>query len=331
MGRPRTTLPRFAPLLWAPALLAASCFHSQFRTKPRVAVVEGDPIVQMAPPGDLPSLDHPEYVPLSSHTDPPPSSQPVLGVPAGEGEERAYPVGLLEKYEVVNDEAEDVDYVVARCALTDITAVYDRRLDGRLLTFINSGALWRDTLVLQDLETGSLWTAATGAAIYGPLAGRKLRSIPAIHASSSSFRKAHPAASYLDTKESTRPPVSLSLYAASPWQGFSGVKTSDKRFDPKARLFCVTDGREALAFRGEDLKKQGRVEDNLGGRPILLEWDPAEQAPSACRPGADGGFEEVAVIPIYWFALDRHFQTVRTLPPPPPPRTEGERAALSSR
>src|SRR5262249_34470133 len=113
--------------------------------------------------------------------------------------------------------------------------------------------------------------------------------------------------------ESTRPPMSLSLYAASPWQGFSGVKTADRRYDPKARLFCVVDGDEVLAFRGEDLKRRGRVEDTLGGRPLVLEWNEVEAAPSACRPTDGGGAEEIAVIPIYWFALDRHFPVVRTL------------------
>ena len=47
-----------------------------------------------------------------------------------------------------------------------------------------------------------------------------------------------------------------------------------------------------------------------------------DDAPSACRPSEGGGFEEVAVIPIYWFALDRHFQTVRTLPEAPEVRRE---------
>jgi hypothetical protein len=313
---PKVSKP-FAILALVSPLLAGACFHSQYRTKPRVAVVGGDPIVQMTPPGELPSLDHPSLVPIERHSDPPPSSQPLVGMRVGE-EERGYPLGLLERYEVVNDQAADVDYVVARCALTDITAVYDRRVGDRLLTFINSGALWRDTLVLQDRETGTLWTAATGQALFGPLAGERLRPIPAVNAPSRAFRKAHPAATYLDTRESTRPPVSLSLYAASPWQGISGVKTNDRRYDPKEKLFFVAEGSEALAFRAEDLKRLGRVEDTLAGRPILLEWDAAVDAPAACRPGDAGGEEAVAVVPAYWFALDRHFRIVRTLSNPGP-------------
>jgi hypothetical protein len=260
-------------------------------------VVGGDPIVQMTPPGELPSLDHPSLVPIERHSDPPPSSQPLVGMRVGE-EERGYPLGLLERYEVVNDRAADLDYVVARCALTDITAVYDRRVGDRLLTFINSGALWRDTLVLQDRETGTLWTAATGTGLVrsrsrGSVCGR---SRPSTRRLARSGRRT-PRRPYLDTRESTRPPVSLSLYAASPWQGISGVKTNDRRYDPKEKLFFVAEGSEALAFRAEDLKRLGRVEDTLAGRPILLEWDAAVDAPAACRPGESGGEEAVAVVP----------------------------------
>ncbi len=94
---------------------------------------------------------------------------------------RMYPIGLLDTYEVINDEADGMPFVVARCALTDLTAIFDRRVAGRVLTFENSGALWRDMLVLKDRETGTWWTPATGRALFGPLAGERLTGIPGPH------------------------------------------------------------------------------------------------------------------------------------------------------
>jgi hypothetical protein len=299
--------------VFAISLALSACFHSQFRSKPRVAVVGGDPIVQMTPPEKLPSLDGPDVVPLKRHTDPPAPWEPVVGLRVGE-EERGYPLGLLDDYEVVNDEAGGVEFVVTRCALTDIAAVYDRQVAGRTLTFINSGALWRDTLVLRDRETGTLWTVATGEALFGPLAGERLRAIPAVFAPSGAWSKAYPDARYLDTGDLTEAPLTLSLYAASPWQGVSGIKTADRRYEPKARVFSIADGNEALAFTGEDLKRLGRVEASLAGHPVVLEWDSAHDAPRAFRASEGGTSEQLAVMPIYWFALDRHFDTVRTLP-----------------
>ncbi|MGE5278841.1 MAG: DUF3179 domain-containing (seleno)protein [Acidobacteriota bacterium] len=295
------------------ALLCPACFHSQFRSKPRVAVVGGDPIVQMASPESFPSLDEPALVALRRHTDPPAPWEPILGVRLG-SERRAYPLGLLDRYEVVNDEAEGIPYVVTRCPLAQIAAVYDRELDGRILTFVNSGALWRDTLVMQDRETGSLWTVATGRAIFGPLAGRRLRPIPAILSTSHAWSEAHPHARYLDTGEQTETPLVLSLYAASPWEGVSGVKTGDGRHEPKAKVYSVADGAEALAFTEEDIKGLALVQTTLAGCPVLLEWDAREDSPRAFRL-QDGWTEELAVVPMYWFALHRHFQIVRTLLP----------------
>ncbi len=294
-------------------LCAPACFHSDFRTKPRVAVVGGDPIVQMTAAGSLASLENPHASPLSRHTDPPAPWEPVVALRTADGG-RAYPLGLLDTYEVVNDGPPGAEYVVTRCPLAQIAAVYDRHVAGRTLTFVNSGALWRDTLVIEDRETGTLWTVATGQAIYGPLAGERLTPIPAILATSRAWSEACPDTRYLDTGESTETPVTLSLYALSSWEGVSGVKTLDRRYKPKATLYSVSDGRQALAFTESDLKGQGCLERRLGPATILLEWDAADDAPRAYLEGSGQSERlELAVVPMYWFALDRHFETVHTL------------------
>ena len=304
--RLRLALPFAAALL---PLAAGACFHSQYQTKPAVAVVEGDPIVQMAPPAALPSLDDPAYSLWKAHTDPPAPWEPVVGI-AGRG----YPLGLLDRYEVVNDEApaSRTPYVVTRCPLAGLAAVYDRRVGDKTLTFINSGALWRDTLVLEDRETGTLWTAATGEALYGPLRGERLTPIPATNATMNAFAQAHPRARYLDTGELTETSISMALYNSSGWQGFSGFRTRDTRFEPKAKVYSISDGNEAVAFVEADVKGRGCVTAELGGRLVLLEWDAERDAPRAFR-GPSEGSAEIAVVPMYWFAVDRHFETVRTL------------------
>jgi hypothetical protein len=47
--------------------------------------------------------------------------------------------------------------------------VYARTVNGRTLTFGVSGKLIRNSLVMYDRETHSLWTHLTGGAIDGPL------------------------------------------------------------------------------------------------------------------------------------------------------------------
>ena len=77
-------------------------------------------------------------------------------------------------------------------------------------------------------------------------------------------------------------------------------------------LFSVAEDGEALAFDPEELKRLGRAQATLAGRPVVLEWDAQHEAPRAFRSDGDGP-RELAVIPIYWFALDLHFETVRTV------------------
>jgi len=226
--------------LSAAIVLSTGCFAHQYRHNPRIAIVDGDPIVQMKPQGELPSVDSARLVPADRHSDLPDEVDRVIGVVFG-SEARAYPVGLLDKFEVVNDTAGTLPFVVVRCALTGIAAVYDRRAAGRRLTFENSGALWRDTLVLRDRETGTYWTAATGRALAGPLRGEALTGIPAAVTRSDSWRKSHPETLYLDLDRSTAVSLPMRLYEASPAQGVSGIRTADRRYRPKQEV-SVVDG-----------------------------------------------------------------------------------------
>src|SRR5262249_41300547 len=203
-------------VLLAPALLAAAaCATGGYKTKSQVGVADGDPIVQMAPADKFRNLDDPSSVPLKDHSDPPFRGEKVVGVDIAD-HARMYPIGLLNTYEVVNDDAGGGPYVVARCPLTDISAVFDRRVGGQTLTFENSGALWRDTLVFRDKETGSYWTPATGEAILGPLTGQTLAGIPAPLTTAEAWRGLEPdtpclgtgdlTAGFLPMRGSVRPP-----------------------------------------------------------------------------------------------------------------------------
>lgn len=309
---------RLLPLLLLLISSEGGCFSSQYRTRPRVAEVDGEPVVQMTAAEKMPGIDRPAMVPFDRHTSAPDGDETIVGLDRTQ-RPRAYPVGLLATYEVVNDKSEGVPYVVTLCPLTEIIAVYDRRVAGRTLTFVNSGALWRDTLVLQDRETGTLWTTATGRALSGPLAGERLQAIPARVTTTRLWRQAFPTSLYLDTGEIASMPLRLRLYDLSPSQGVSGVKTGDSRFKPKDEVFVVADGDEAIGFSAAELARFGRAEVELNGRPIELVWDARLATPRAFAG------EEIAVTPMYWFALGRHFHLVRTLSqavPAPPAAAE---------
>lgn len=294
-------------LLLLAGTVSFGCFASQYRSNPRVATVGGDPIVQMMGRGKLPSATRPPMVALTRHSDPPRGTQRLVALT--DPGPRAYPIGLLDRFEVVNDAAGDLSYVVTRCALTQVAAVYRRRVEGRDLTFENSGALWRDTLVVRDAETGTLWSAATGVALVGPLAGRRLDPLPAVYTTARAWGRAFPDSTYMDLGRSTSVPFLMRLYGASPWQGVSGIKTSDRRHEPKSEFLSVALDEEAFAFTEELIRKRRRVTTELAGQALEVVWDDRLEAPRARL-----GDEHRAIVPMYWFALDRHFETVHSAP-----------------
>jgi hypothetical protein len=103
----------------------------------------------------------------------------------------------------------------------------------------------------------------------------------------------------------------MRIYGASPMQGVSGQKTEDARYAPKQEVLTISDGDEAIAFTSAEIEKAGSVSVPLGGREVRIEWDSGLQTPRAFP--AEPETRELAVVPLYWFAVPRQFRVVRTL------------------
>ena len=95
-----------------------------------------------------------------------------------DGTPKAYPLDSLESQPTLNDSVAGQDALIYFDVPSGTALVYDRRVNGRTLTFgvdtDTSGVL--TTLV--DDETGSRWMAFTGLAVEGELKGQRLERIP---------------------------------------------------------------------------------------------------------------------------------------------------------
>lgn len=101
----------------------------------------------------------------------------VVGVVLG-GNAKAYPFDLLSEMPVVNDSLGGGEVLVYLEPETETALVYDREIDGRVLTFSMGEGGQGALSVLVDAETGSRWAALTGKAIDGPLRGTVLSRAP---------------------------------------------------------------------------------------------------------------------------------------------------------
>jgi hypothetical protein len=116
----------------------------------------------------------------------------VLGV-VHEGTSRAYPLNFLlgPEREIVNDRLGGIDIAVTWSLANKSGQVYSRSLDGRELEFGVRG-ISDGTLVMYDRQTFSHWSQVAGAAIEGPLQGKRLERIHSLLTTWEHWRSAHP-------------------------------------------------------------------------------------------------------------------------------------------
>lgn len=101
----------------------------------------------------------------------------VLGIDF-DGSTKAYPFNVLKTSVVVNDSVADKELIVFFDKGTGTALVYDRRVNGRPLTFRVSGEANGPQTMLVDNETGSRWMAFTGRAVEGELRGETMNRLP---------------------------------------------------------------------------------------------------------------------------------------------------------
>lgn len=105
-----------------------------------------------------------------------------------DGRPHAYPLGLLSLHEVVDDGP----LVVTWCPLCRTSLAFDRRVQGRRLTFGVSGLLLHANQVLYDRESGSLWSQLAGRALSGRYRGTRLRPLPLAEVTWGEWLRSHP-------------------------------------------------------------------------------------------------------------------------------------------
>lgn len=141
----------------------------------------------------------------------------VVGVTAGDGRARAYPLSILAVHEVVNDSF-DGPLLVTFCPLCRSGVVADRRVAGHATTFDVTGELWQPegiwaaaseddgrvasdrperpsrsaNLVMYDHATGSYWSQYLGQAICGPRTGDRLEIRPFAFTTWGDWQTQHP-------------------------------------------------------------------------------------------------------------------------------------------
>lgn len=145
------------------------------------------------PPKDgIPSIDNPKFD--TAQTTLFDKDELVIGVVVN-GEAKAYPFGIMNWHEIVNDTIGGVNLTVSYCPLCDTIVAFERNNT----TFGVSGKLYQSCLVMYDRADDTLYSQPWSMGVIGVKVDRELSRIPAIKTTLGAWLKEYPDSKILST------------------------------------------------------------------------------------------------------------------------------------
>ncbi|HEU0074883.1 MAG TPA: DUF3179 domain-containing protein, partial [Dehalococcoidia bacterium] len=222
----------------------------------------------------IPALNDPAFVSASEAADWILPTDLVIGVEIN-GDARAYPRRIIDWHEMVNDNVGGVPVSLAYCTLCGSAILYDGRAGGEVLRFGTSGLLYRSNKLMYDTVTRTLWEQYNGEPAWGNMVGSgvRLEVLPAVHVTWADWLAAHPATRVLDIETGFRrdygPGVAYADYWASPDLRFPAPDDQGP-LAVKDIVYTVRLEGEAVAYPIELLAQRGLIEDEIGGRSVVI-------------------------------------------------------------
>lgn len=226
--------------------------------------------------------------------------------------------------------------------------MYARKLGRDTFTFQVSGKLWRNSLVMQDRESGSWWSQVTGRAIKGVNRGAQLQKLESVETTWERWFAAHPDTSVLVKSEQVTASHYESYFNDPERMGLFRAQWLTEKMPGKTLVYGASVGPHAVAVTDGALAG-GVVRADLGDVPVLLSrgvdggvraFLAASGLTALSAPGAGSGpatidpdgstwdlstgrcvegprkgemLQTVAVTPVYWFAWSGFYPNTQVI------------------
>ncbi|HXW01602.1 MAG TPA: DUF3179 domain-containing protein [Anaerolineae bacterium] len=226
------------------------------------------------PPDGIPPIDNPTFDSIAKGDEWLVDLQPVIALAVGD-EAKAYPLAILTRHEIANDEIAGVPVAVTFCPLCNAAVVFKREVNGEVLRFGVSGNLRHSDLIMWDNKTLSWWQQFTGEAIVGDLTGTQLELIPAQLVAWKDFKAAYPNGMVLSSggrRYGQNPYVGYDSSA----QPFLFLGTPDPRLPATERVLGVFSGQDAAAYPLSVIAEKGVIEDTFAGQKLVIFYEPGQ-------------------------------------------------------
>jgi hypothetical protein len=227
----------------------------------------------------------------------------VVGIVVN-GVARAYPVPVLNRHEIVNDEIAGVPIAVTFSPLCDAPVVVERSIRGEAVEFAVSGLLFNGNLVMYERrpETSggaeppkepSLWCQLQARAISGEEAkrGTTLRVVPGVNLTTwADWMARHPDTTVIDADPLRRRQyreISYERYLDSDEMlaAVTPAPIAEEAYGIKSRIIALVKGGESRVYPVEALLQRmeiaGSFEDDFAGE--MLRFSRAAQPAGSSR------------------------------------------------
>ena len=236
--------------------------------------------IPLSDPRDaLPPIDNPQFEAVSE-------SDWIQGQEPGvlieiEEDARFYPLSVMTRHEIVNDEVGGIPVAVTYCPLCNTALVFDRRFEGETLRLGVSGLLRNSDLVMWDDVTQTLWQQVTGEAIVGKHAGKSLTPLASAIVRWADFRDTHPDGQALSSAQGFGLVYGSNPYAfyssrSRPYNFYS--REIDDRFPALERVVGISVNGIDKAYPFSLINKVRVVHDNLAGQELVVFWGASDTA-----------------------------------------------------
>jgi len=232
-------------------------------------------VIHILPKDAISAIDEPVFFGKQDGVLQMTESEQVIGVEIN-GDARAYPVQILSVHEIVNDVVGGIPIAVTWCPLSYSAVVYRRMVIDRALSFGVSGGILRNTLVMYDRQTGSLWNQLTGDAFSGALSGIQLQSEPAVLTTWGGWQGMYPASlalSKADSPYNFYEDDHMAEYYASEKTGIRPPARTDNRLPEKERILGIATESSSIVYPFSLLRQTRAIHDMIEGRQLVVFFD----------------------------------------------------------
>ena len=219
------------------------------------------------------AADHMFYQPKSKSMAPAAENQIgseklVLGVVNGD-EARAYPIQLIAYHHQVLDTVAGKPLMVTYCSVCRTGRVFEPLVDGKPETFRLVG-MDHFNAMFEDSRTGSWWRQATGEAVAGDLKGKFIPEYPSRQMTLGQWLALYP-----DSRIFQKDTFFVDKYKGlSRYDSGLGkselTRTDTSSWADKSWVIGIVQGGKAKAYDWNRLKREGTIQDKVGGVPVLI-------------------------------------------------------------